>query len=65
MGKIKIPKIKGDDGYSTFSLRMPVTLCEEIDNLVRQTNLSRNEFLNMLIKEALKDVEIVDSSKER
>lgn len=62
MGKIKIQKkkIRGDDGYVTFSLRMPSELSDEINKLVQQTELSRNEFLTTLIKEAIKEVELID-----
>lgn len=67
MGKIQIPKtkLKGNDGHTSFSIRMPIALCDEIDKFVSQTTLSRNEFLNILIREALKDVELVDKLSDK
>lgn len=67
MSKIKIPKkkIKGEDGYTSFSLRLPAELSEEINDLVSQTELSRNEFLTILIREAIKTVEVVESTETK
>ncbi len=67
MSQIKIPKkkIKGEDGYISFSLRLPVELSEEINGLVNQTELSRNEFLTILIKEAIKTVELVEPTENK
>lgn len=62
MNKIEIPKKKqkGEDGHTTFSLRLPKELSEEITKLVNQTELSRNEFLTILITEAIKNVKLID-----
>jgi hypothetical protein len=67
MSQIKIPKkkIKGEDGYTSFSLRLPVELSDEINGLVNQTELSRNEFLTLLIKEAIKTVELVEPTENK
>ena len=65
MGKIQIKKQKGEDGYTSFSLRIPLQLSEQINELVSQTELSRNEFLTILIREALKEVELVDPDKKK
>ena len=50
MGKIQIKKQKGEDGYTSFSLRIPLQLSEQINELVSQTELSRNEFLTILVR---------------
>jgi len=62
MDKIKIPrtKLRGEDGHKMYSLRVPDDLAEEIDNIVSKTELSRNEVLNILIREAIKLVEFTD-----
>ena len=65
MGKIQIKKQKGEDRYTSFSLRIPLQLSEQINELVSQTELSRNEFLTILIREALKEVELVDPDKKK
>lgn len=65
MGKIQIKKQKWEDGYTSFSLRIPLQLSEQINELVSQTELSRNEFLTILIREALKEVELVDPDKKK
>lgn len=65
MGKIQIKKQKEEDGYTSFSLRIPLQLSEQINELVSQTELSRNEFLTILIREALKEVELVDPDKKK
>lgn len=63
MDKIQIPKTKlrGEDGHKMYSLRVPDDLAEEIDDIVSKTELSRNEVLNILIREAVKLVEFTDS----
>ena len=63
--KIQIKKQKGEDGYTSFSLRIPLQLSEQINELVSQTELSRNEFLTILIREALKEVELVDPDRKK
>lgn len=62
MDKIQIPKkkLKGEDGYASFSLRIPIELSDKINKLVEQTEMSRNEFLTILIREAITVVELVD-----
>lgn len=57
---IRITKLQGDDGYKTISVRMRERMLEEIDNIAKQTNRSRNELINYLLREALKLVEIED-----
>ena len=41
-----------------------IRICEEtlakLDELSKQTNRSRNELINLLLEEALKDVSVVD-----
>ena len=57
--EIKITKKlarKGEDGHKVVSVRMKDSTIARLDDLSVQTNRSRNELINMLLEEALKDV---------
>lgn len=57
--EIKITKKvarKGEDGHKVVSVRMKDSTIARLDDLSAQTNRSRNELINMLLEEALKDV---------
>jgi metal-responsive CopG/Arc/MetJ family transcriptional regulator len=51
-------KEKGDQGHKIISVRMREELLEQIDSISASTNRSRNEIINMLLKEAVKIVNI-------
>lgn len=55
MGQIKIPKekLKGDDKYKTFSVRIPNSLYNKLTALAEESELSRNEIIIILLREAL------------
>lgn len=55
MDKIKIPKkkLKGEDGHKVFSIRIPDELYNELNDLTNKTELSRNEVITILLREAL------------
>lgn len=55
--KIKISK-KGDDGYKVISARVKEGTLEAIDSISQQTNRSRNEVINILLENAVKNIEI-------
>lgn len=55
--KIKISK-KGDDGYKVISVRIREGTLETIDGISKQTNRSRNEVINILLENAVGDIEI-------
>ena len=38
-------RAKGDDGYSTFSIRVKEELVERINDIAAQTGYSRNELI--------------------
>jgi len=46
----KRSKIKGEDGYKTFSIRVREDLVERLDELATQTGRSRNELVNILLE---------------
>jgi len=56
----KKPAPRGEDGYKIVSVRMREELVDSLDELVNRTNRSRNELINMLLKEALSVVRIED-----
>ena len=60
MEKIKITKVKlkGDDGFKTFSVRLPNELYNELTKIADKTNRSRNEIITILLKAATENVEI-------
>ncbi len=55
--KIKISK-KGDDRYKVISVRIREGTLETIDGISKQTNRSRNEVINILLENAVGDIEI-------
>lgn len=50
---IKAKKLKGNDGYKTFSIRIKEELVENIDNISTQTGRSRNELIGILLEYAI------------
>ena len=54
-------KIKrgGEDGYRLISLRIREETLQAIDKLAAETNYSRNELINLLLKHSIEHVEIV------
>ena len=49
---------KGDDGYKVVSVRMRDELIASLDEISAQTNRSRNEIINLLLKSAIPIVKI-------
>jgi len=61
--KIQISKkdrIKGEDGYKTFSIRVKEETVEKLDNIVALSNRSRNELINMFLDYGVENFEIVE-----
>lgn len=60
-GKIRITKkknLKGEDGNSIISVRIKKTVLSELDNIAKQTDRSRNEVINILLEQAVENIEI-------
>lgn len=54
--EIKITKkspYKGDDGHKIVSVRMKDETLEQLEQLSKKTNRSRNELINLLIESAI------------
>ena len=60
--KLKISKrrLKGDDGFKVFSVRLEQELVDRIDNIAECTNRSRNELIGILLRYAVENCEITD-----
>ena len=54
---------RGEDGHKSISLRLPEDLLLAIDQLSYDTNRSRNEIINILLRNAIKIVEISDDDE--
>jgi len=52
--KIKISK-KGDDGYTTISIRLRDDILNELNNIASKTNRSRNELANLFLEFSVKN----------
>ncbi len=56
---IKIKK-KGDDGYKIISVRIKENTLAKIDAISAESNYSRNELINILLENAIENVEVED-----
>ena len=57
----KRSKIKGDDGYKVFSVRIKDEIVNMLDNLSAQTNRSRNELINLMLEFGIENCEVKES----
>ncbi len=55
--KIKIMR-RGDDGYKLISIRIKEGTLDKIEELVKRSNRSRNEIINILLEGSVDNVEI-------
>lgn len=51
---IKPKKLKGEDGFKTFSVRIREDTVSRIDKISSETNRSRNELIGLFLEYALK-----------
>lgn len=51
-------RLKGDDGYRTFSIRIKEETVANLDKLSAETNRSRNELINILLDFAIENSEV-------
>ena len=51
-------KLKGDDGFKTFSIRIKEETVEHLDELSIKTNRSRNELIGILLDYAIANCEV-------
>ena len=53
-----IIKRRGEDGYKLISVRIKEETLEALDKLAAETNYSRNELINLLLRHGVDHVEI-------
>lgn len=61
MKEIKISKKlreRGDDGHKIISLRIKQDALDQIDDIAKKTERSRNELINLLLSAALENVSV-------
>ena len=51
-------KMKGDDGYRVFSIRIREETVQALDRMAAETNRSRNELINILLDYGIANAEI-------
>lgn len=51
-------KLRGDDGYRVFSVRLKVELLDRVDELSKATGRTRNELIGILLDFAIKHSEV-------
>ena len=54
----KKKKLKGEDGYKVFSIRVKEETLIAIDNIASKTDRSCNEIINIFLSYAIKNTEI-------
>lgn len=52
--------LRGEDGNKVISIRVKEELLTQIDALAQQSNRSRNEVINLLLRAAVEQAEIED-----
>ena len=55
---VKPKRVKGEDGYKVFSVRLKAELLRQIEEIAKKTGHSRNELIGMFVEYALKHYEI-------
>lgn len=55
---IKKKSAKVEDGYKVFSIRIKDETVENLDELSKETNRSRNELINILLDYAIDNCEV-------
>lgn len=52
-------KLKGEDGYKTFSVRIKEETVNKLNALAKETNRSRNELINILLDYAIDNSKVL------
>jgi metal-responsive CopG/Arc/MetJ family transcriptional regulator len=60
---IKPKRVKGEDGYKVFSIRVKEDIVDRIDDISRQTGRSRNEFIGIFLEYALDHCVVANDDK--
>ena len=54
---LKIKK-RGEDGYRNISLRIKEDILADLDRLAAESNYSRNELINIILRHGVDNIEI-------
>lgn len=60
---IKPKRVKGEDGYKTFSIRIKDEIVDELECVVNKSGRSRNELIGILLEYALRHCIIEDRNE--
>jgi metal-responsive CopG/Arc/MetJ family transcriptional regulator len=52
-------KVKGDDGYKTFSVRIKEKTVNKLNDMSTKSNRSRNELINILLEYAIDNSKVL------
>lgn len=55
---LKIKK-RGDDGNRIISVRIKEDILTELDRISKESNYSRNELINLILKYGIENLEII------
>lgn len=55
---IPVKKLKGEDGYKTFSIIIRTELAQSIDEMAQKSRHSRNELIGILLEYAVSKSDI-------
>ncbi len=55
---LKIKK-RGEDGNKIISVRIKEDILEELDRISKESNYSRNELINVILRFGIENIEIV------
>ena len=58
-GKSLVIKKRGEDGSKIISVRIKEDILIKLDKVAYDTNYSRNELINLILKHGLENIEIV------
>ncbi len=49
-------KRRGEDGYKMISVRIQEDTLSELDRIAKETNRSRNELINLILRYGIKNI---------
>lgn len=55
---LKIKK-RGEDGNKIISVRIKEEILNELDRIAKESNYSRNELINLILKYGIENLEII------
>ena len=56
--KLKIKK-RGEDGNKIISVRIKDDILDRLDSISKESNYSRNELINLILKYGIENLEII------